>query len=126
MKRSQSTLVSYLYSALLIAGALAYLGAAPDGALGRRPEPQDSGSFTNVANSLPSRALTTSPQAHSRVPASQQKRVRHPALDFAALSPEQFQLAAGKLDQRALDPNPFLSHSSFRARPRGRAPPGSV
>jgi len=118
--------MSYLYSALLIAGALAYLGARPDAALVRLPQPQDSGSFTTAAHSLPSQALTNAPHAHSRLPASQQKRVRHPALDFAALPAEQFQLEAGKLDQRGVDPNPFLSHCSFRARPRGRAPPAAV
>jgi len=126
MKRYDSTLASYLCSALLIAGVLTNLCAAPDVAFGRMHAQQDFSSFSNFANTSPSQALTNAPRAYSRVPASQQKRVRHPALDFAALPADRFQLATAALGQRALDRTPLSLHSFVLVRPRGRAPPVSV
>ena len=126
MKRSDSTLVSYLYTALLIAGVLTNLCAAPNVAFSRLTAQQESSLFSNATNSSHSQALTNAPRTHPRVPASQQKRVRLPALDFAALPADPFQLATAALGQRALDRSPLSLRSFVLVRPRGRAPPVSV
>src|ERR1700687_3738783 len=115
MKRSTSTRIGYLYSALLIMSVLAHLCVAPI-AFGAE-SPQDSGSFSNIANTSQSHALTNAPRAHSHLPASKQKRLRHPALDFAALPPARFQLSTATLGQPALDRNRLIFHSSFLVRP---------
>jgi hypothetical protein len=127
MKRSTSTRIGYLYSALLIAVVMAQLCVAPI-AFGRpgAQSRQDSESFSNTANGFHSQALINAPRAHSHVPASKQKRVRHPALDFAALPPERFHLIAGTLVQRSVHCNRLFFPSYILARPRGRAPPVSV
>lgn len=128
MKRSVSTPINYLYSALLIAGLLANLCAAPAVSFGRMAarSQQGLGSFADAAGGAQSHALTTAPRANSEVPGSKQKRVRHPALDFTALPPERFQLSAASLGQRALNYNQLVFCSSFLVRQRGRAPPISV
>jgi hypothetical protein len=116
-----------LYSALPIAGVLVNLCAVPALAFGWvAAQQQDFGSFCNSANSSHSHALTNGPRAHSHVPASKQKRVRHPTLDLVALPPERFHQPADKVAHRGIDRNRLVFHSSFFVRLRGRAPPFSV
>jgi hypothetical protein len=128
MKRSDSKRISYLYTALLIAGVLANLCAAPAVARGRfaAQSRQDFGLFSNAANGSQPLALTNALRPHSQVPASKQKRVRHPALDFAALPPERFHLSVATVAHRGIDRNRLIFHSSILVLPRGRAPPVSV
>src|SRR5882672_910973 len=126
MKRSTSTRISHLCRALLMAGVLANLCLAQPFASGSVAAQQQEEFISNFANSSQSHALTNAPRAHSHVPASKQKRVRHPALDFAALPPECFHLLAAALGHRTLDRNQRIFHSTFLVRPRGRAPPVSI
>jgi hypothetical protein len=120
MKRSTPTLINYLYCAFLIAGVFANLCAAPMLAAELQP---DLGSISRAAYRSHSHTLANTSRAHSHASASQQKRVRHPALDFAALPPQGFHLSAATLGQRALDRNQLILHSLVIVRPRGRAPP---
>ncbi|HBB86871.1 MAG TPA: hypothetical protein DC047_04590 [Blastocatellia bacterium] len=128
MKTFASIRISYLSRALLMAGVLLNLCAAPAASFGRMPAQaqQEFESFAGVAGGVHSHALTTGPRAHSKVPASKQKRVRHSALDLTALPRERFQLSSLSLSQRALDNKEFVFGSSCSVRPQGRAPPASV
>jgi hypothetical protein len=128
MKRSASTRISYLPGALLIAGVLLNLCSASAAGLrvsAAQPR-QEVESFAGVAGGAHSHALLTGPRAHSEVPASKQKRIRHPALDFAALPAESLQLSSLSLGQRARDLDQFVFRCSFTVRPQGRAPPVSL
>jgi hypothetical protein len=124
MKRFAARQISHSYSALLIAGVLLNLCMVP-GSLGRitAQSQQELGSFARAGDGAYSHILTTASRAYSEVPASRQKRVRHPALDLTALPPESFQLPSLSLGQRALEDNQRTLHSSFSVRPQGRAPP---
>jgi len=126
MKKFAATQISHLYSALLIAGVLLNLCAAPAAAFGHTQPQQEAQSFAGVTGSAHSHALTTAPRPQTEIPASKQKRVRHPALDFTALPPESFQLSSVSFSERALEQHRFAFHSSFSVRPQGRAPPVSV
>jgi hypothetical protein len=123
MKKFAATQISHLYSALLIAGVLLNLCVAPAAAFGHKQPLQEVESFAGVASGAQSHALTTAPRTHTEIPASKQKRVRHPALDFTALPPESFQLSSMSCGQRAFDHDRFAFRSSFSVRPQGRAPP---
>lgn len=122
MKKFAATQISHLYSALLIAGVLLNLCVAPAAAFGHKQSQREAQSFAGVASGAHSHALTTA-RAHTEIPASKQKRARHPALDFTALPPESFQLSSVSFSERALDSHHFVFHSSFSVRPQGRAPP---
>ena len=123
MKKFAATQISHLYSALLIAGVLLNLCVAPAASFGHKQPQQEVESFAGVASGAHSHALTTAPRARNEIPASKQKRVRHPALDFTALPPESFQLSSVSFSERALDQHRFAFQSSFSVRPQGRAPP---
>jgi hypothetical protein len=126
MKKFTATQISHLYRALLIAGVLLNLCVAPTAPFGHKQPQQEAQSFAGVASGAHSQALTTAPRPHTEIPASKQKRVRHPALDFTALAPESFQLSSLSFSERALDRHRFAFRSSFSVQPQGRAPPVSV
>jgi hypothetical protein len=118
--------ISFLPS-LLIAGVLLNVCLAHGSAVRLAAESQQGiESFAVQSGGAPWRALTTGPRTHSEVPASKQKRLRHPALDFTALPPERFTPSSVSLGQPALDNDLVVFDSSFSVRPKGRAPPVSV
>jgi hypothetical protein len=126
MKRFAPKKMSFLYSAWLIAGVLLNLCVAPAASFGHNQSQRATAAFATASGGVPSHALTTGLRGHSEVPASKQKRSRHPALDFTALPPESFTLASLSLGQHAFDNDLVVFHSAFSVRPKGRAPPVSV